>query len=127
MHDRHISMQASSIAIIEADDMPCMRIMDRIIVLHMSAQFMHAGAHDIICVEHTVHACSQAEQASIQACSTDMSIVSMPGIDFMSAAMASIIMESIRHLSSVPGIESGQDRPPAAHARRGGPPFEGHG
>jgi len=56
---------------------------------------MHAGAQDIICVEHTVHACSQAEQASIQACITDMSMVSMPGIDIMSLDMASIIMESI--------------------------------
>ena len=69
--------------------------MARIIVLHMSAQFMHAGAHDIICVEHTVHACSQAEQASIHACMTDMSIMSMPGIDIMSFDMASIIIESI--------------------------------
>jgi hypothetical protein len=91
----HIAMQASSIAIIDAGVIPCIRIMARIIVLHMSAQFMHAGAHDIICVEHTVHACSQAEQASIQACSTDMSIVAMPGIDIMSFDMASIIMESI--------------------------------
>ncbi len=75
--------------------MPCMRIMARIIVLHMSAQFMHAGPHDIICVEHTVHACSQAEQASIQACITDMSIESIPGIDIMSFDIASIIIESI--------------------------------
>ncbi|MFD0791273.1 hypothetical protein ACFQ0P_12755 [Microbacterium insulae] len=75
-----------------------MRIIARIIVLHMSAQFMHAGAHDIICVEHTVHACSHAEQASIQACSTAMSIVSMPGIDIMSFDMASIIMASMGHL-----------------------------
>ncbi len=75
--------------------MPCIRSIERIIVLHMSAQFMHAGAHDIICVEHTVHACSQAEQASIHACMTDMSIVSMPGIDIMSFDIVSIIIESI--------------------------------
>ncbi|MDT0184097.1 hypothetical protein Q9S36_28285 [Microbacterium sp. ARD31] len=87
-------------AIIEAGVMPCIRIMERIIVLHMSAQFMHAGAHDIICVEQTVHACSQAEQASIQACITAMSIVSMPGIDIMSFDMASIIMVSIARLAS---------------------------
>lgn len=97
----HIAMHASSIAIIDAGVMPCMRIIERIIVLHMSAQFMHAGAHDIICVEHTVHACSQAEQASIQACRMDMSIVAMPGIDIMSLDIASIIMESIAHLASV--------------------------
>ena len=88
----HIAMQASSIDIMVAGFMPCIRIMARIIVLHMSAQFMHAGAHDIICVEHTVHACSQAEQASIQACMTDMSIACMPGIDIMSFDMAPIII-----------------------------------
>src|SRR4029079_16912303 len=75
--------------------MPCERIIARIIVLHMSAQFMHAGAQSIIWVEKTVNACSQAEQASIQACITDMSIETMPGIEAMSFDMASIIMESI--------------------------------
>jgi hydroxypyruvate isomerase len=95
----HIAMHASSIAIIDAGVMPCGRIMARIMVLHMSAQFMHAGAHDIICVEHTVHACSQAEQASIHACMTFMSIMSMPGIDIMSFDMASIIIESISRSS----------------------------
>jgi len=115
MQKRHISMHASSIAIMDAADMPCIRIMDRIIVLHMSAQFMHAGAHDIICVEHTVHACSQAEQASIQACITDMSMVSMPGIDIMSLDMASIIMESIAAILPSPGRRA--DPPPCGHAR----------
>jgi hypothetical protein len=76
----------------------------------MSAQFMHAGAHDIICVEHTVHACSQAEQASIQACMTDMSMVSMPGIDIMSLDMAPIIIWSIRRIL------------PRGERRAGGPP-----
>jgi methionine-rich copper-binding protein CopC len=98
----HIAMHASSIAIMDAWSMPCIRIIPRIIVLHMSAQFMHAVAQDIICVEHTVHACSQAEQASIQACMTDMSIDCIPGIDIMSFDMASIIIESISrsfHLS----------------------------
>ncbi|NII70725.1 hypothetical protein [Microbacterium ulmi] len=73
--------------------------MARIIVLHMSAQFMHAGAHDMSWVEHTVHACSQAEQASIHACRTDMSIVAMSGIDIMSFDIMSIIIESIPHLT----------------------------
>jgi hypothetical protein len=96
MHSWHIAMQASSIAIITAGVMPCIRIIDRIIVLHMSAQFMHAGAQSISCMEQTVHACSQAAQASMHACMTDMSIISMsPLIDFMSADMASIIIESI--------------------------------
>src|SRR6476659_5314095 len=95
----HIAMHASSIAIIEAGFIPCGRIMARIIVLHMSAQFMQDVAHDIICVEHTVHACSQAEQASIHACMTDMSIISMPGMDIMSLDMAPIIIESISRSS----------------------------
>ena len=95
----HIAMHASSIAIMDAWSMPCIRIIPRIIVLHMSAQFMHAVAHDIICVEHTVHACSQAEQASIHACITDMSIDCIPGIDIMSFDMASIIIESISRSS----------------------------
>jgi hypothetical protein len=94
MQTWHIAMHASSIDIIAAGVIPCIRIMARIMVLHMSAQFMHAGAHDIICVEHTVHACSQAEQASIQACMSDMSIVFMPGIDIPSLDIMSIIIES---------------------------------
>src|SRR4051794_40700864 len=95
MHSWHIAMQASSMDIIVVAFMPCERIIARIIVLHMSAQFMHAGPHDIIWTEHTVHACSHAEQASIQACITDMSIWTMPSIDVMSFDIASIIMESI--------------------------------
>lgn len=43
-----MAMQASSIAIMDAGVMPCMRIIARIIVLHMSAQFMHDGAQSII-------------------------------------------------------------------------------
>lgn len=111
MHVWHMAMHASSMAIIDAGVMPCMRIKARIVVLHMSAQFMHAGAHDIICVEHTVHACSHAEQASIQACSTDMSIVLMPGIDIMSFDMASIIIAST---ADRPSSRNGQGRPPGA-------------
>ena len=44
----HIAMHASSIAIMLAGVMPCIRIIDRIIVLHMSAQFMQAGEHPSI-------------------------------------------------------------------------------
>jgi hypothetical protein len=94
MHIWHIAMHASSIDIMTAGVMPCIRIIERIMVLHMSAQFMHAGAQSIIWVEHTVHACSQAEQASIQACMTDMSMVFMPGIDIASLDIMSIIIES---------------------------------
>jgi hypothetical protein len=116
MHIWHIAMQASSIDIMTAGVIPCIRIIERIIVLHMSAQFMQAGAHDIICVEQTVHACSQAEQASMHACITDMSIASMPGIFVMSFDMASIIIESIAHPTSEKPKRAG---PPAC--RQGSP------
>jgi hypothetical protein len=98
MHIWHIAMHASSIDIITAGVMPCIRSIDRIIVLHMSAQFMHAGAHDIICVEQTVHACSHAEQASIHACMSCMSIMAMPfsadPLDIISLDIMSIIIAS---------------------------------
>lgn len=97
MHCWHMAMQASSIAVIVAGVIPCIRIIERIIVLHMSAQFMQAGEQSIICVEHTVHACSQAEQASIQACMTDMSIMAISGVDAMFSDIAPIIIESIAH------------------------------
>ncbi|MEU4015004.1 hypothetical protein AB0E56_07000 [Microbacterium sp. NPDC028030] len=93
----HIAMHASSIAIIDAGVIPCIRIIERIIVLHMSAQFMHAGEQSIICVEHTVQACSHAAHASMHACMTDMSIICMSGIDSMLFDMAPIIIESIAH------------------------------
>ena len=48
MHVLHIAMHASSIAIMLAMSIPIGRIMARIIVLHMSAQFMHIAAHDIV-------------------------------------------------------------------------------
>ena len=97
MHCWHIAMQASSMAIIDEALIPCIRIIDRIIVLHMSAQFMQAGEQSIICVEHTVQACSQAEHASMQACMTDMSIIAMSGVDAMFSDIAPIIIESIAH------------------------------
>ncbi len=116
-------MQASSIAIIDAGVIPCIRIMARIIVLHMSAQFMHDGAQSIICVEHTVQACSHAAHASMHACAAaiiaDMS-VDMPSIDIMSADMASIIMASISHLFRVTAdVESPSPsrRPACRHGR----------
>jgi len=112
MQTWHIAMQASSIAIIAAGVMPCMRIIARIVVLHMSAQFMHAGAQSIICVEQTVHACSQAEHASMHACITAMSIAAMSGIDIMSFDIAPIIIESIAHRFR--RRIRGRDRPLAA-------------
>lgn len=123
MHIWHIAMQASSIDIIAVGVMPCMRIMVRIIVWHMSAQFMHAGAQSIICVEQIVHACSHAEQASIHACIIDMSMLSIPGIDIMSFDIMSIIMASIPHSTSVQAV-GGQGRPHSRHARRVGPTAE---
>ena len=116
MHCWHIAMQASSIAIIDAAVIPCIRIIDRIMVLHMSAQFMQAGEQSIICVEHTVQACSQAEHASMHACMTDMSIAAMSGIDIICFDIAPIIIESIAHRfrRRLPPRESGQVHPPAA-------------
>ncbi|WEG09265.1 hypothetical protein PU630_01510 [Microbacterium horticulturae] len=93
MHIWHIATHASSMAIMTAGVMPFIRIMLRIMVLHMSAQFMHSGAQSIISIAQIVHACSHAEQASIHACIAVMSIDSMPGIDAL--LMASIIIASI--------------------------------
>ena len=64
MHMRHMAMQASSIDIITGAVMPCIRIIERIMVPHMSAQFMHATLQSIICVEQTVQACSHAAHAA---------------------------------------------------------------
>ena len=121
----HMAMQASSIAIIDAGVMPCIRIIDRIMVLHMSAQFMHAGEQSIICVEHTVQACSHAEHASMHACMTDMSIIAMSGTDSMFFDMAPIIIESIAHrfLDRV----RGQDHPPGARLVAHGAGVDGCG
>lgn len=99
MQTWHIAMQASSIDIIAAGVMPGIRSIARIIVPHMSAQFMHAGPQDIgipsiIWVEQTVHACSHAAHASMHAITTCMSIDSMPGIA-MAPAIRSIIIASI--------------------------------
>jgi hypothetical protein len=100
MQSWHIAMHASSIDIITAGVIPCMRIIERIIVLHMSAQFMHAGEQSIICVEHTVQACSQAEHASIQACMSDMSIIWLPGImPFIESIIIASIESSSVHRS----------------------------
>ncbi|MGO1850836.1 MAG: hypothetical protein ACTH0F_16765 [Microbacterium sp.] len=92
-----------------------MRIMLRIIVLHMSAVFMQAGAQSMPWVEHTVHACSQAEHASMHACIIAMSMVSMPGI-FMLGEAVSIIIASISQ-PSVLLIRKRAGRPPAARVR----------
>ncbi len=110
-------MQASSIAIITGAVMPDIRIMARIIVLHMSAQFEQAGAQSmgrpsIIWAEHTVHACSHAAHASMHACISAMSRSGMPSIDIISGVMASRIMASIRHPCSLDGAPG--RRAPAA-------------
>ena len=110
MHVWHIAMQASSIAIMDAGVMPCIRSIDRIMVPAMSAQFIHDGAQSIIWVEQTVHACSQAEQASIHACMTDMSIVAISVIDIRFCCQTPIIIESIAHRFRS-RVENGRDRP----------------
>ncbi|WP_460005071.1 hypothetical protein [Microbacterium xylanilyticum] len=102
MQSWHIAMQASSIDIMTAGVMPCIRIIDRIMVLHMSAQFMHAGEQSIIWVEHTVQACSHAEHASMHACMSDMSMACMPGIMSM-FFIESIIIASIASSFGSPG------------------------
>lgn len=82
-----VAMHASSAAIIAGMFMPMGRIIMRIMVEHMSAQFMHidlapAMSSPMAWSAHIVHAISQAEQASIQAC---IFIMSMPstGIDML--------------------------------------------
>lgn len=97
VHARHMAMQASSMAISDAGVMPCIRIIERIIVLHMSAQFMHDAAQSIPCVEHTVHACSQAEHASMHVCITAMSIAAVSGIDMPLFDIMPVIIVSIAH------------------------------
>jgi methionine-rich copper-binding protein CopC len=120
MHALHIAMHASSIADMDAMSMPIGRIMARIIVLHMSAQFMHMVAHDIImpssmpCPEHTVHACSHAEQASMHACMTAMSMLSMPAIGIMPLDIMPIIIASTPHLA--PRRPSRAGAPACGHA-----------
>lgn len=110
-HIWHTAMHASSIAVIDAGVIPCIRSMARIIVLHMSAQFMHDDAQSICCVAHTAQACSQAAQASMHACIAAMSTCSMPSIDIMSCDMASIIFVSIAEPTLVRGRAG---RPPVA-------------
>lgn len=100
MHIRHMAMQASSIDIITAGIIPCIRSIALIIVLHMSAQFMQAAEQSIICVAQTAHACSQAEHASKAACSSAMSVIAMSGMESMSFDILSTIIESMSHSSS---------------------------
>jgi hypothetical protein len=98
-HAVHIAMHACIIAIMLVGSYPVGRSIARIIVLHMSAQSMHMLAHlamsvigispiDIELSAQTVHACSQAEHASIRSC---IAAVSMPGM----LIAASIILEVI--------------------------------
>lgn len=114
-----MAMHASSMAIMTAGVMPCMRSIERIIVLHMSAQFIQAGAQSISCVEQTVHACSHAAHASRHACIMSMSIAGMPSIDDISSDIAFIIIASIGSQLSVGDgpsdlrLECARRRPPA--------------
>jgi hypothetical protein len=96
MHIWHVAIVASSIDTVTSRVMPCIRSMQFIIVLHIAAQFMHAGAHGVISMEHTMDACSHAEQASRQASMTDMSVVLMPALA-MSLDIMSIIIEFTAH------------------------------
>jgi hypothetical protein len=82
-HAEHVAMHACSIACIAAMSKPVGRIIMRIIVLQTSAQSMHIDAHFIIpsampLSAHIVHACSQAEHASMHSCIVAASIAGMP-------------------------------------------------
>ena len=75
---------------------PAGRIIIRIIVFVMSAVFMHMFMHidmpsPIMVLEHIVHACSHAEQASIHSC---IIVMSMPwtGMSFWCDSIICIAM-----------------------------------
>lgn len=78
----HIAMHASSIIVMVGIFMPVGRIIIRIMVLHMSAQFMHVAMHLAVPVmpsaahmsAHVVQACSHAAHASIHSCIVAMSM-----------------------------------------------------
>ncbi|MDR2322431.1 MAG: hypothetical protein LBE60_12375 [Microbacterium sp.] len=121
MQSWHIAMHASSIDIITAGVIPCGRIMARIMVLHMSAQFMQAGEQSIICVAHTVQACSQAEQASMHACMSAMSIACIPGIMsmlFIESIIIASISRSFGHRGRRANGPSDAQGSPASPSRR---------
>jgi hypothetical protein len=91
-------MQASSIAIIDAGVIPCIRIMARIIVLHMSAQFMHEDA-------------MSADMMSMEGMSTDMSAMMAAAQACMDACAACEQACTFRVTADV-----------SPRALRGGPP-----
>lgn len=80
-----MAIQASNIIATVSMSIPAGRIIIRIMVLHMSAQFIHVAMQAAVlgrpCEAHisaqVVQACSQAEHASIHSCIMAMS---MPGI-----------------------------------------------
>lgn len=85
--------------------MPFGRIIIRIIVFAMSAQFVHIPAHMAISADiimdpaHIVHACSQAEQDSMHSCITAMS---MPCIE--SECISIICIAAFDIVSVQPGL-----------------------
>jgi hypothetical protein len=121
MHIWHVAIVASSIDMVTSRVMPCIRSMQFIIVLHIAAQFMQAGAHGVISMEHTMDACSHAEQASRQASRTDISVVLMPALA-MSLDIMSIIIEftaQLLRILATAAAAANQD------ATLGGPPRHG--
>ena len=76
-------VQASIIAIVPAISMAAGRIIMRIMVLLMSAMFMHMAPHfsmpamPIALAAHIVQACSHAALASMRFCMADMSMPSI--------------------------------------------------
>jgi hypothetical protein len=87
-------MHACSMVIMPSTSIAAGRSVIRIMVLLMSAQFMHIAAHFSIAatpielVAHIVHACSQAEQASTKFCMAVMSMRSIIGVSIFIALMS---------------------------------------
>ena len=89
--------QACSIACIEGMSNPLGRIIMRIIVLQTSAQSVHIDAHLIMpsaiaLSAHMVHACSQAEHASMQRCIVIMSMAGIPKVSIDIVCIISAVM-----------------------------------
>jgi hypothetical protein len=90
----HMVMHASIIAIMLAMSIAIGRMVIRIMVLHMSAQFMHMAMDfsmpvmPIELLAHIVQACSHAAHASMRSC---MALMSMPSIAAVDPSIIAIM------------------------------------
>ncbi|MFD1713987.1 hypothetical protein ACFSBZ_05835 [Amnibacterium flavum] len=107
MQARHMAMHASSMAVMLIASIPMGRIIMRIMVMVTSAQFEHmleqrpapSMSDPAIASAEMVHACEQAEQASMHSCIAIMSI-SLMVLPLIGIA---IIMSIVRVMvSSIP-------------------------